>query len=294
MTDQIKILQNFVHTHEDIHGKGCKKEFLIPNIYEGTSSFIGLTTGTEYELGLFVGTHRKWDEDIILNLIKEIKPIGFFGRNKKKLILKKYIQSIVENREEFMKSIMKIDESMKLYKFSTRRSFLSKRSKSKQLDKSKLEAFNRLGKLCLDENNLNEYKLICDNLKNYDGHWEYQTTMNYFLQKNYEASFSFIRSFDWKALTSELISFIRFALEENYGYIIDIDETIFNSDSLISNKGVLTSIDNKMNAEGFAIGYLETESDEYVLFVHKFQDKELMKEIGKTIKHEYKTVNDYI
>lgn len=294
MTDQIKILENFVHTHEDIHGKGCKKEFLIPNIFEGSSSFVGLTTGTEYELGLFVRTHRKWNENIILNLIKKVKPIGFFGRNKKKLILKRYIQSIVENRDEFMNSIMKIDESMNLYKFSTRRSFLSKKSRSKQLAKSKLEAFNKLGELCLDAYNLNEYKNICKTIKNYDGHLEYQTTMNYFLMKNYEASFSFIRSFDWKALTSELISFVRFALEENYGCIVDIDTSVFKNDSIISNKGVLTSIDKKLNSAGFALGYLETESDEYVLFVHKFEDKELMKEIGKTIQHEYKTVNDYI
>ena len=90
----LKIIDSFVHTSPDIHGKGCLSEFLIPDILDFENKFIGLQSGTKYDIGLVVGTHQTWDENTLLEKARAIRTFGTLGKEKRLSILRNYITQI--------------------------------------------------------------------------------------------------------------------------------------------------------------------------------------------------------
>jgi len=83
--------KKFIHTDKTIHDEKVKSEFLIPDIYNGTKSFIGLTSLNTYDYGMIVYTGVSLDVDKIFDKASKIKSISFFKKNRARKKLKNYL-----------------------------------------------------------------------------------------------------------------------------------------------------------------------------------------------------------
>ena len=83
--------KKFVHTDKSINGKKAKNEFLIPDIFEGSNKFIGLSSLNYYSYGKIVYTGAKLDGTVVFEKVNKVKSIGIFRRRKIKKILKEYL-----------------------------------------------------------------------------------------------------------------------------------------------------------------------------------------------------------
>src|SRR4051812_45074532 len=115
-------LDTFTHTNPDIHGAGCVKEFLIPDIIDLTPNFIGLKTGKKYLNGLLCGTHAEWDENSLLELLSKVITADPFNRTQQKEILSNFISELKELRKKnHLDYIIILDKKLSLIPFEHRK-----------------------------------------------------------------------------------------------------------------------------------------------------------------------------
>lgn len=86
--------KKFVHTDKDINGKKTKNEFQIPDIFEGSDKFLGLTSLTTYSHGMIIFTGEDLDETKVLEKVSQVKSVSVFKRFKVKKILRNYLSQI--------------------------------------------------------------------------------------------------------------------------------------------------------------------------------------------------------
>lgn len=269
-------LKTFIHTNRDVHGKDSVQEFLLPNIIDLKPNFIGMTSGKIYEKGLSVGTSRKWDENILFNELKKVKRIGFFGRKKKKEILKNYISQIVKLWTESPGSIVELDKDYNLIKIEHLTDFKNRtNSKPKKLAEKIKQSYSKLAKACLSEKDYSEFLKFVSELKNYDGHWQYGTTLNYvneYLNKNKILLFL---TLDWKAGIADLYWIIESALKNNFNKKIELPSPKdYLEGATVSLDNVFCDYKKAINKLNFELSILDTDSDQYVILIHKHSEKE--------------------
>jgi hypothetical protein len=88
--------KKFINTDKAIHGAKVENEFLIPDIYNDTKSFIGLTSLNAYKFGRIVYTGVTHDTTEILALATSKKPIGFVKKRKARKIIERYLIELKE------------------------------------------------------------------------------------------------------------------------------------------------------------------------------------------------------
>lgn len=265
----MEVLDTFIHTNRDIHSEIFVDEFLIPDIFTFQTKFIGLTSGNEYENGLVVGTHKTWDENSLLDFANKLKSIGFFERNKKRTVLRKYIEQIKTLKQNYPDYIVGLDESLNIKPIESRKVFVSRR-KLKPLSKKKKEGLNKLAKLCLNPQDLIVFTELISKLNDYDGHWQYYTTLNFVMRHLDENQIHFIMALDWKADIKDLYWRINAALINNYSREIELPNVNkYAGNASVSYDGVFDDFRNSLNTYNFELGFIETDGDEYVILVHK-------------------------
>lgn len=268
----MEVLDTFIHTSRDIHSERFVDEFLIPDIFTFQTKFIGLTSGNEYQNGLVVGTHKTWNENSLLDLADKLRSIGFFERDKKRTILKKYIEQLKTIKQSYPDYIVGLDDSLDINPIESRKGFLSRR-KLKSLSKKKNEGLNKLGKLCLNPQHLISFTQFVSKLNDYDGHWEFYSTLNFVMRHLDENQIQFIMAFDWKADIKDLSWRISSALKNNYSQEFELPNLDkYPANSSVSYDGVFDDFRNSLNSHGFELGFIETDGDEYVILVHKKTD----------------------
>ena len=274
----MNIIRTFIHTSRDIHGADSVQEFLLPNIVDLKPNFIGMTSGKTYEKGLIVGTIRKWDEHILFDELNKVKRIGFFGRKKKKRILKDYIFQIAKINEEFPFSIVELDKEFNLVSVESMKDFLSRsKPKPKKLSDKVKQSYLNLAKICLNEKNLAEFQSFAATLKDYDGHWEFKTTLNYvneYLNKNKILLFMVL---DWKAGIADLNWNLSTALEKNLNRKIDLpNPEDYPERASVSYENVFCDYKKILNESDLELSFINTDSDQYVILAHPISDKEIV------------------
>ncbi|WP_397363202.1 hypothetical protein [Olleya sp. R77988] len=272
----MNIIRTFIHTNRDIHGADSVQEFLLPNIVDLKPNFIGMTSGKTYDKGLIVGTSRKWDEHILFGELNKVKRIGFFGRKKKKRILKNYISQIIKTNEEFPYSIVELDNEFNLVSAESMKDFLSRsKPKPKKLSDKVKESYLNLAKVCLNENDHAKFQKFASELKNYDGHWEHGTTLNFvndYLNKNKILLFMVL---DWKAGIDDFNWNLASALENNFNRKIDLPSpNDYPERASVSFDNVFCDYKNLLNKSDLELSFIDTDSDQYVILVHPISDKE--------------------
>lgn len=276
----MNIVRTFVHTNKDIHGKDCVSEFLLPNIAENKPKFIGMTSGKSYDKGLVVGTSRKWDENILLNEFKKVKSVGLLGRKRKKQILKNYISQIPKIWNEYPDSIVELDNELSLVRVESRTEFLNRtKAKPKSISQKVKESYLELAQACLNEEQLSEFQSFVKTLKDYNGHWKYGTTLNFVNEfLNQKKIFLFL-VLDWKAGIADLNWILNLTLENNFNQKVELPSTDnYPERASVSFDNVFCDYKNALNKSDFDISFINTDSDQYVLLLHKLSEKDTVSE----------------
>lgn len=271
----MNIVRAFIYTNRDIHGKDCVSEFLLPNIAENKPNFIGMTSGKSYDIGLIVGTSRKWDENILFNELKKVKRVGFFGRKRKKQILKTYISQISKLREEFPDSIVKLDDELGLVRVESRTEFLNRtKPKPKSISKKVKESYLNLAQACLNEEQFSEFQSFVKTLKDYNDHWKYGTTLNFINEFLNQKKILLFLILDWKAGVMDLNWILDLALENNFNQNIELPSpNDYPERASISSHNVFCDFKKVLNKSDFDISFIDTDSDQYVFILHKLSKK---------------------
>ncbi|MDO1500942.1 hypothetical protein Q2T40_12450 [Winogradskyella maritima] len=275
----MNIVRTFIHTNKDIHGN-CVSEFLLPNIAENKPNFIGMTSGKSYDKGLIVGTSRKWDENILFNEFKKVKSVGLFGRKRKKQILKNYIAQIPKIGEEHPDSIVKLDYDLSLVRVESRTEFLNRtKPKPKSISKKIKESYLNLSQACLNEEHLSEFQSFVKTLKDYNGHWKYGTTLNFVHEFLNQKKIFFFLVLDWKAGISDLNWILNLAFEKNFKEKVELPSPDdYPERASVSYDNVFCDYKKVLNKLNFDITILDTDSDQYVLLLHKLSEKDNISE----------------
>ncbi len=161
--------------------------------------------------------------------------------------------------------------------------------------KTQKEGYIKLANLCLSEKHKTAFFNLIDTLKDYNGDVKYMTTLNYvkeYLDKN---SIHFIMALDWKQEIGDLNWRINSSLKDNFGDIVELpNPEVYGLNKSISYKNVFIDFDNAINKNGYKLGFINTDSDEYVIVVHKLTDEKEIENAINMIGYNYLTATSPI
>lgn len=205
----------------------------------------------------------------------------------KKIILK------IKNSLKKVKKLVETTHNKKIEEERAQKELERKREIEENrplLNKEQKEGYKTLVELCVHNNNKSKSEVILftETLKNYDEDEEYFTTLNYFLEFLEKGAHNFIIRLDWKAAVEDLEWSLKSSLKDNYNEIIKLPKSeSYGKEILISHKGVFEDYIKPLRLIGLQLGFIDTQSDEYILILHKQEDKEKIKEAFKIIGYAY-------
>lgn len=89
-------------------------------------------------------------------------------------------------------------------------------------------------------------------------------------------------------ILNDLEYFIDRAVQKHFGLSISLPNSeVYGADTSISSADVLNDYDDCLRTYGLQIGCIDTESDEYVLFVHKIEAIDCIDEAVQIIGFDY-------
>ena len=274
----------FIFSNPRLHGKACIVEELIPDIYDFEPRFIGLKTGKIYYEGLLIGTHRKFDSNILFDLAQKNKNIDLSKKQKALYFLQEYLNKIEELSKTYRSGMIMIERK----KFNLKRYGLneniSKLDKNPSLSRIKKEGLFELGKLCLSKLGYDIYQEEIIKLKDYDSDSEYGSTLNYLSEILYENGLLFLVCLDWKAEMFQFETFLTRCLKENFSKSLQLNlSEKYSKKSSTSSKRIFHKYNNILKTNGFEITFLDTGNDSYIFFVNKLLDNEKIKSLIEKI-----------
>lgn len=127
-----------------------------------------------------------------------------------------------------------------------------------------------------------------ENLKDYSQDNDYGTTLNYVIEFLYKEEISFIMSFDWKSDIFNFESQLIIYLKENYNSTIEMPKAEnYDFTASISYDNVFEDFDRPLRKNGLQLGFIDTQSDEYIVIIHKVVDKEIVGNLVNKIGYKY-------
>jgi hypothetical protein len=125
-------------------------------------------------------------------------------------------------------------------------------------------------------------------LKNHDGDDEYLTTLNCVMSFLDEQDIRFILRLDWKAGVEDLEWLLGLSLKDNFNLNIELPKPEkYGPKASISFDNVFEDFGIPLKAHGLQMGFIDTQSDEYVLVVHKISDQGRVSNAVKQIGYDY-------
>ena len=140
------------------------------------------------------------------------------------------------------------------------------------------EGYLELGEICLNESNRAEFANFINTLEDYTDDEEYMTTLNYVIGTLYQKGNYFIIHLDWKQEITSLTHGVDYTLKENFKQQIELPkQEDYGEKASVSYKNVFKDFDKAINKIGFQLSFIDTNSDEYIVVVHKSEDLEKAK-----------------
>jgi len=103
-----------------------------------------------------------------------------------------------------------------------------------------------------------------------------------------EHEYAFIMRMDWAAEVSDLISLLYKNLEKNYDLKIELPEPEnYGSEATVAFDNVFEDYDKPLRENDLQLGFIDMESDEYIVLLHKVQDKERIEQAVSKIGFDY-------
>lgn len=154
------------------------------------------------------------------------------------------------------------------------------------------EGYFELIKLCLGNSRRKDVSNFIDTLRNYNGDQNYYTTLNYVKEYLDNNGIHFIIVLDWKQEITDLVWRINSSLKDNYNTKIELpNPKDYGENASVSGKNVFKDFDKAIQKENLKLGFIDTNSDEYVIIIHKLSDEDEVKEAVKKIGYPYLDVN---
>ncbi|MDY3351087.1 hypothetical protein PG357_03700 [Riemerella anatipestifer] len=186
----------------------------------------------------------------------------------KKLVETTYNKQIVVDKEK------KKEEELR--KIEENRPFLNEAHKN---------AYKELTELCIALNpKKKDVIAFIERLKNYDK----DSILNYIMSFLDNNNVPFILRLDWKAGIEDLEWVLQSSLKENYNLSIDLpNEKDYEEHVSVSCDNVFEDFDKPIRQQGLQMGFIDTQSDEYVIVLHKIADKDKIKKVINEIGYGY-------
>ena len=148
-------------------------------------------------------------------------------------------------------------------------------------------AYQELINLCVI-NEKEKVKILefIDTLKDYDGDEDYYTTLNFVIAFLEDNDLNFIMRMDWKSEVENLEWLIKGVLKENHTNL-NIDFPSYNDGITVSHNNIFESFDKSLREKGVQLGFIDTESDEYIAIIHKITEKDNVEKIVNNIGYKY-------
>lgn len=157
------------------------------------------------------------------------------------------------------------------------------------LSETQRAAYRQLTNLCVynKPDNVKIHQFI-DTLENYDGDDEYFTTLNYFMDLLDDEDIPFIMRMDLSAGIEDLEWLLNSCLKNHSDVTVRLPTaTNYDGETSVSADHVLEDFDKALREKGLQLGFIDTESDEYVVVLHKIQDKNSVEKAVKSIGYDY-------
>lgn len=128
-----------------------------------------------------------------------------------------------------------------------------------------------------------------NNLRELDGHDIYGTTLNYVMEELEERDEHFMSSLDWKTEVENLGWRVEQFLEKSgrAGLVTLPDASQFDGRTSVSNDGVFELYGRALEAADTVLAFIDTKSDEYVVFLHLKSDTQEAREAVGQIGYGY-------
>ena len=137
------------------------------------------------------------------------------------------------------------------------------------------KGFLELSEICLSESNKSNFAEFIETLTDHTDDEEYMTTLNYVIDCLYQNENYFIICLDWKQEISSLTYLVNHTLTENFNQKIELPkQEDYGLRASVSYDNVFKNFDNAINKIGFELSFIDTNSDQYVVVVHKIEDRD--------------------
>lgn len=197
------------------------------------------------------------------------------------------LQAEVKDHEIIKKIENSLQEVIALIKNKNSKTKIVKENKLQTLNEKQRKAYIKLAQLCLNLEQQNKIISFFNNLSNYDNDEDYESTLNFVMDYLGQNNIHFIFSLDWKAGVEDLEWRINSALKNNFNIEIKLPDVKNYKEINISSDGVFKDFDKSLRKDNFQIGLINTESDEYVMLIHKIEDKKDVEKAVNTIGYKY-------
>ena len=150
-------------------------------------------------------------------------------------------------------------------------------------------AYRELTNLCVYNrpNNIKIQELI-DTLENYDGDDEYFTTLNYFMDYLDDEQIPFIVRMDMKAGVEDLEWLLNSCLKNHPDITVRLPTAAnYEAETSVSADHVFEDFDKPLREKGLQLGFIDTDSDEYIAVLHRVQDKARVEKAVNGIGYSY-------
>lgn len=142
-----------------------------------------------------------------------------------------------------------------------------------------------LSEICLSESNKSTFSKFVGTLEDYTDDEEYMTTLNYVIDRLYQQGNYFIICLDWKQEISSLTHGVNHTLKENFNEQIELPkQDDYGPRASVSYDNVFKDFDKAIKSKGYQLSFIDTNSDQYVIVVHKIGDlqkaKNAIRKIG--------------
>jgi hypothetical protein len=148
--------------------------------------------------------------------------------------------------------------------------------------------FISLTKLCLAQQKQNELIDFFETLKDFSKDEDYMTTLNYVMEYCDKRELFFIMALDWKQDIETLEWRLKNSLTKNFNFFIDLPKAENYEERVsVSYDNVFEDFDKPLRNQGLQMGFIDTQSDQYVIFVHRMSDIEKIEKAVSEIGYKY-------
>lgn len=154
--------------------------------------------------------------------------------------------------------------------------------------KQEKNGYISLARLCLSPDKRESLIAFVETLKDSPQHDGFMTTLESVVEYSDNNDLFFIMTLDWKQDIETLEWRLNESLQKNFGISIEIPNALdYGEKFTVSHDHVFEDYDQPLRAKGLQIGFIDTDADEYVIFVHKSEDKDIIENAVNAIGYNY-------